>query len=473
MEVIILASDAAIWVLVFCAILFFIWAAGQEHYRQAWRQIKTQKLAMIAGGILLVYVVIGVLDSFHFKLRALDEKGKPAVDSKGNPIYESPVLTPLDMLLSNCKALTPYKSFQPIKEGSEETYSAPLSPYQFTKKVVEAGDGRYVHEQPRLRFAGDHLNDPEKDHSTDIAAKILTGVVVGGLGGLFIWIILAFLTKSDKAFSQRFREMALFGFFMLGLSVLVAVCAILANKYHILGTDKTGRDVFYLALKSCRTGLIFGTITTLIVTPFAIICGIPAGYFGKWIDDVIQYVYTTLNSIPGILLIAAGVLVVETQLQKAQGLQTIVSSDIKLMWLCIILGITSWTGLCRLLRGETLKIRELEYVQAAHAFGVSHAGIMFRHILPNVMHIVLISIMMRFSGLVLAEAVLAYVGIGVDPNVASWGGMINAARLEVARDPVIWWNLIAAFIFMFGLVLPSFIFGNAVRDALDPRLKTA
>jgi peptide/nickel transport system permease protein len=127
----------------------------------------------------------------------------------------------------------------------------------------------------------------------------------------------------------------------------------------------------------------------------------------------------------------------------------------------------------RLLRGETLKLREVEYIQAARAFGVSHAGIMARHIAPNVMHLVVVSMILRFSGLVLAEAVLAYVGVGVHPSTDSWGNMVNGARSELTREPAVWWNLAAAFMFMFGLVLPANIFGEAVRDALDPGLKDA
>jgi peptide/nickel transport system permease protein len=141
------------------------------------------------------------------------------------------------------------------------------------------------------------------------------------------------------------------------------------------------------------------------------------------------------------------------------------------LWLCIILGITSWTGLCRLLRGEALKLRELEYVQAAQAFGVSEWRIMMRHILPNLMHIVLISVVMDFSGLVLAEAVLSYVGVGVDPSMISFGTMINAARLEMGREPMVWWSLASAFAFMLALVLAANLFADAVRDAFDPRVR--
>ena len=227
--------------------------------------------------------------------------------------------------------------------------------------------------------------------------------------------------------------------------------------------------MLFRALKGCRVGLIVGVLTTLIATPIAILCGIMAGYLGGRVDDAIQYIYTTLSSIPSILLIAAAMLIVTTSVERAN---TVSAGDTRLVWLCVVLGVGSWTGLCRLIRGETLKLRENEYVQAAEALGVNRLKIMVRHLLPNVAHIVLISVVLRFSGLVLAEAVLAYVGIGVDPSMESWGNMINAARLEISRDPVVWWNLLAAFVFMFGLVLPANIFGDAVRDALDPRLKT-
>ena len=227
-------------------------------------------------------------------------------------------------------------------------------------------------------------------------------------------------------------------------------------RSHLLGTDKVGSDVLYRALKGIRTGLIIGGLTTLIAVPFAIFFGVIAGYFGGWVDDAVQYIYATLDSIPSILLIVAFMLLF------GQGLFN----------LCLIMGIGSWTGLCRILRGETLKLRELSYIQASEAFGVHRGLILLKHIVPNLMHIVLISTILRFSGLVLAEALLSYLQIGVEPTTGSWGNMINTARLELARDPIVWWNLAAAFTFMFGLVLPANLFGDAVRDALDPRLRT-
>jgi len=196
-----------------------------------------------------------------------------------------------------------------------------------------------------------------------------------------------------------------------------------------------------------------------------------AGFFRGWVDDVIQYIYTTLNSIPSVLLIAASILMVQVYMSNhAEDFNSlIVRSDMRLLFLCLILGVTSWTGLCRMLRAETLKLREMEYVQAAQALGVKQSTILIRHILPNVMHIVLISVVLDFSSLVLAEAVLSYINIGVDPTTYSWGNMINGARLEMARDPVVWWSLLASFIFMFSLVLAANLFADTVRNAFDPR----
>ena len=240
----------------------------------------------------------------------------------------------------------------------------------------------------------------------------------------------------------------------------------------MFGTDKVGQDVFYQAVKSVRTGILIGVLTTLITLPLAILLGALAGFFRGWVDDVIQYIYTTLNSIPHVLLIAAAVLLLQVYMSgHADDFDSLTErADLRLLFLCLILGITSWTGLCRLLRAETFKLREMEYIQAAEAFGVSKFKILMRHVMPNFMHIVIISVVLDFSGLVLAEAVLSYINIGVDPSMNSWGNMINQARLEMARDPIVWWSLSAAFVFMFTLVLFANLFADVVRDALDPRV---
>ena len=257
------------------------------------------------------------------------------------------------------------------------------------------------------------------------------------------------------------------------LLIVGALVAVLSGDYHVLGTDRTGNDVLRQSLKSIRTAIVIGTLTTLAMLPPALLFGLSAGYFKGRIDDFIQYIYTTLTSIPGVLLIAACVLMMQVYIDgNPEAFPTVASrADLRLFLLCLILGLTGWAGLCRLLRAEALKLRELEYVQAARAFGVGHGRIILRHLMPNVMHIVLISMVLQFSGLVLYEAVLSYLGIGVDPSMASFGTMIDASRTEMSRDPMIWWNLLAAFVFMLALVLSANLFADAVQTAFDPRMR--
>jgi peptide/nickel transport system permease protein len=228
------------------------------------------------------------------------------------------------------------------------------------------------------------------------------------------------------------------------------------REKHILGTDSIGADVFYRTLKGVRTAFQIGGMTVLIVTPLALLLGLTAGYYGKWRDDVITYIYTVLSSVPGILLQIAMVLVL------GKGI----------IQICLALGITRWVGLCRMVRGETIKHREREYVRSAKALGVTDMVILVRHILPNLLPVVIISTTLGFSNLVLSEAILSYLGVGVPDNVGSWGNMIDAARDELARDPVIWWNLTAATAAITGLALSLNLFGDALRDAVDPRLRS-
>jgi peptide/nickel transport system permease protein len=219
---------------------------------------------------------------------------------------------------------------------------------------------------------------------------------------------------------------------------------------HLMGTDILGRDVFHLTLKGARVALLIGGLTSLIVIPLALALGVSAGYFGGRTDDVVFFIMSTLASIPSLLLLIA--------LIMALGRGPV--------QVCIAMGVTSWVGFCRVVRGETFKLRELDYVQAARALGVSEVRIIWRHVLPNLMHLVVITFVLLFSGLVLSEAILAWLGIGID---GSWGQMIDQARDELARDPIIWWNLASASAALFGLILAVNLVGDAVRDILDPR----
>jgi len=477
---VILITDALIFLLIAIAIAFGLYAARHEHLRGPWRQVGRSPVGVAALVVIVFYVGIGLLDSLHFHPRIepvapadlTDQRTDQRTDQQA-PTYSTQVISVLDRWLSG------------LRERQEKTFSAPFATHLFVKEAIEQPDGRMTRGYPRLEYGGAHLADPAR-RDLDILLRGLFGMVKG----LIAWTALMTTLIALRAWHRRqsfndsasriwrgetktpWRTVLITLALMLVLSF---VAAELAAKYHILGTDKVGEDVFYQSLKSIRTGLVIGTLTTLVMLPAAVILGIMAGYFGGRTDDVIQYLYTTLSSIPGVLLIAAAILMLQVYMTNhADQFQSLVErADLRLLFLCIILGVTSWTGLCRLLRGESLKLREADYVQAARALGVRHSTAIARHILPNVLHIVMITVVLDFSGLVLAEAVLSYVNIGVDPTMNSWGNMINSARLELARDPVVWWSLAAAFVFMFTLVLAANLLADVVRDAFDPRLRSA
>jgi peptide/nickel transport system permease protein len=454
---VVLWSDALLFALLIL-MTGWVWTSRRrEATRKAWARVGRSDIAMAAATVLSAFVLLGVLDSLHYRARLDAPPGAPVR-------YSIEVQSVLDAL------------FVDIRTRNEKTYSAPLATHLFAKEALENSAQR---EFPRLRYGGSHLGHDVAGHSKDILSTALVGAAGGGVVGIFLWWCLGLWLHRQRmelrtVFSVTYLPPGwrAAGWCLVAMCFLVGLVATLANDYHVLGTDKVGQDVLYLSLKSVRTGLLIGTLTTLVMLPVAAVLGILAGYMGGWVDDVVQYLYTTLSSIPGVLLIAAAVLmmqvVIDTHPQYFQ--TTAERADARLLALCLILGMTSWTGVARLLRGETLKLRELEFVQAAKAFGVGPFQIMRRHILPNLMHIVLITLVMDFSGLVLAEAVLSYVGVGVDPNTISFGSMINTARMELAREPMVWWSLAAAFSFMFVLVLAANLFADAVRDAFDPRV---
>lgn len=225
------------------------------------------------------------------------------------------------------------------------------------------------------------------------------------------------------------------------------------NGWHLLGTDALGKDVLSETLKACKTALIIGGLTSAIYIPLGTFFGILAGYFRRRVDDAVQYVYSTLASIPQILLLVAIILV----LGKSLGTMS------------FALGVTAWVGLCRLIRGETMRQSERPYVAAARALGQSHWNIITRHLLPNVLHLVVINFVLGFSGIVLAEAILSYLGVGTPVGTASWGNMIDGGRSELSRDPFVWWNLTSATVALFGLVLSLNLLGDALRRAFDPK----
>ena len=446
---VLLWSDLLLWLLVFAVAGLGAYSSRAEHLRRAWKRLGKNNVATAAATLLSAFLLVGLLDSLHYRQRLPDAPGQTEA------LYAVEALSALDGVLSN------------LREHNERTYSAPLAARAFVMETEETSMG-VTRVYPRLNYGGAHLED-ESGQGADVAQRMLTGVGLALLCGALLAGVVAgvvFRRRNKTDFAWRGVLFALFALFLVAFTL-----SQLASGYHVFGTDKVGQDVLYQTLKSIRTALVIGLVTTLIMLPLAALLGIVAGYFRGWADDVIQYLYTVLNSIPGVLLIAAAVLMMQVVIDThPQWFSTSAErADLRLIALCVILGVTSWTGLARLLRGETLKLRELDYIQAARAFGVSSARIITRHILPNLMHIVIISLVMDFSALVLAEAVLSYIGIGVDPSMNSFGSMINNARMELSREPAVWWSLAAAFSFMLALVLAANLFADALRDAFDPR----
>lgn len=459
-----LTTDIMIFLLVIFALYLAAYINKTEYLRRPWQSVFRTRRAVISLLVLVSFIITGLIDSVHMR--------KPlATVGKTETQYSVEVTSVLDELL--------YK----LKTQNEKTYSAPFALTLYSKETITNKDGTQSRIYPHLIYAGAHLAD-EKGYVSDILFTILYSMLVGLMMSLIACSFITYVLYRKSAVSyfniykKIFKGVTEIPWrsMYLTLTLIMTIASVLyflSEKYHVLGTDKVGQDVLYLSIKSIRTGLVIGTLTTLVMLPFAIILGLMAGYFRGWIDDIIQYTYTVLSSIPGVLLIAAAILSIQVYIANHPELFETGTdrADLRLLALCVILGITSWSSLCRLLRGETLKLRELDYVQAATAFGVGHSHILVRHILPNVLHIILIIVVLDFSGLVLAEAVLSYVGVGVDPSTISWGNMINGARLELAREPMVWWSLVAAFIFMFTLVLSANLFADAVRDAFDPRLQ--
>jgi peptide/nickel transport system permease protein len=448
MKLVLLWSDALIFLLVAAIIFFFYLMREDPQTRERWAQVFGSKLGMVAFTVILTYVGIALADSLHFRRALASPEGMQTEEV----FYDNKVTSVFDMLTLG------------MGERFERTYSAPFAIFSFEKKNMKDELGRDMRDFPRLTYGGVDLDD-ESGKWADVAAKSLSAVLLG-LVFSAVWVGVQWFFLRGSVYPWHASWITQTVILCVGFWLMI-----ISKHYHVLGTDRGGTDVLFQSMKGIRTGVLLGTLATLIMLPIAVTLGIMAGYFKGWVDDVVQYLYTTLSSIPGILLIAASVLLFQVYIDLNPDFFSVgmEKADAKFVALCFILGVTSWSTLCRLIRAETLKISQLGYVQAAHAFGVSHTRILRRHILPNLVHIILITFVLDFSALVLAEAVLSYIGVGIDPSMGSWGNMINGARAELSREPTVWWTLAGAFFFMFGLVLSANLFSDLVRDAFDPR----
>lgn len=220
------------------------------------------------------------------------------------------------------------------------------------------------------------------------------------------------------------------------------------------GGDKWGRDVLKKTIKGSETSIFVGLAAAFVATAIGTLLGALAGYYGRWVDDVLNWFYSVFSSIPYLLLILA----VAAVLQQ-KGMLTII----------LILGLTGWTGVFRLIRAEYLKHKGREYVQAADAIGASNQRKMFVHIFPNVSHVVLVQLSILVVAFIKSEVILSFLGFGVPVDVVSWGSMLNEAQNELILGK--WWQLVAATIAMALLVTAFSLFTDALRDALDPKLK--
>ena len=224
------------------------------------------------------------------------------------------------------------------------------------------------------------------------------------------------------------------------------------SAQHWLGTDALGRDVGQRLVQGARIAFQVGMITSLIAIPIGLVLGLLAGYYRGWVDDVIVWLYSTFASIPGLLFILAIAMVV------GKGL----------LGVYLGIGLTTWVGVCRLVRAETMKHSERAYVQAARVLGFSSGRILFRHVLPNVFHVVVVAFTLRFPASIGTEVFMSFLGLGVQGE-PSWGVMINNARARLWQG--VWWEMTFVTLAVFVLVLAMNLLGDALRDALDPRLR--
>ncbi len=274
----------------------------------------------------------------------------------------------------------------------------------------------------------------------------------------------------DHAVENIFKDkMAVMSLIIVGVYALVSVLSatgIIASDWAVevgpsysapggdflFGTDIFGRSVFTKMIKGTEVAMSVGLVAALISVCIGVVMGSIAGYFGGKIDEAIVWFYTCFQSIPTIMLLVA--------------LSFVLGRGLVSMY--VALGLTSWVNLCRLIRGEVMRHKNRDYVQAASALGGGHSRKLIKHIFPNVSHLVIINFSLMFQTAIKTEVILSYLGLGVQGR-PSWGTMIDDAKLELARG--VWWQLGAATLAMMIVVLSLNMLGDALRDALDPKLK--
>jgi peptide/nickel transport system permease protein len=279
-QAVILWTDWLVYLLVAVVAVTIVYVRNREHLLAPWRRVGQSASGMVGLTLLLLFVVVGLLDSLHYRPRL------PAADATAKAAYAAEVRSVLDAAL------------EPLRARREKTYSAPLATHLFSKEMIEGADGSQSRDFPRLKFGGSHLRDPAVDWSASVARSAIGGAAAGAVA----WLILALCVAAMRAQSGGVNIHAAWGgiwraesavpwravlLTLLAVFLLAGAAAALAVNYHVLGTDKVGQDILYQTLKSVRTALVIGTLTTLVMLPFALAMGIAAGYFGGWVDDAI------------------------------------------------------------------------------------------------------------------------------------------------------------------------------------------
>ncbi|MCC7325234.1 MAG: ABC transporter permease [Burkholderiales bacterium] len=401
----------------------------------AWRRLKTDSVAMVSMAIVIAFVVLMILSGLGLVARdwarevgvnyapppfvgAPELPGTPGVENKVDApavpsaptpgsAFESTVVDPIGDVISELRA----ESGRGGKGAPGATAASPGAP------AAPSTEGGFV----------DPLADVMKEIEAQKSAAAAPSTTVDPLADVMKDIQAG--KGAGPAADQRRATLP-------------------------FGADKWGRDVIAKTIKGSETSIFVGLAAAIVATFIGTVLGALAGYYGRWVDDALNWFYSVFSSIPYLLLILAVAAVLQHK-----GTLTIV----------LILGLTGWTGVFRLIRAEYLKHKGREYVQAADAIGASNARRMFRHIFPNVSHVVLVQLSILVVAFIKSEVILSYLGFGVPVDVVSWGSMLNEAQNELLLGK--WWQLVAAGGTMAVLVTAFSLFTDALRDALDPRLK--
>lgn len=405
----------------------------------AWRRLRSDRVAMVSLAIVVAFLIVVLLsglgvvardwarevgvnyappsfvgaDAAAVAAEAARVSSQSAAPESG-PVFESTVIDPIGDVIAELKAALMAES----KVGTKAAPGAPAAPAEggFVDPLADV-----MKEIEAQKGASRKTASPKGGGFVDPLADVMKDIEAGKSGA----------GTKDTAVDAQGRRATL-----------------------PFGADKWGRDVIAKTIKGSETSIFVGLAAALVATFIGTVLGAFAGYYGRWVDDALNWFYNVFSSIPYLLLILA----VAAVLQQ-KGTMTIV----------LILGLTGWTGMYRQVRAEFLKHSQREYVRAAEAIGASTGSRMFRHILPNVSHVILVRTSLLAVGFIKAEVILSYLGLGVPVDQVSWGTMLAEAQSELILGH--WWQLAAATLFMALFVTAFSLMADALRDALDPKLR--